>query len=234
MKDFENVGRLIKDERFTKNQLLDAANDGTIRLAAYAYGFFVWPARKTIGSHLEWYGHVRLCGAEYLSIARRYYKQFETDKPVPMGVFRSVANTDEYFHVRLRGNPESKIKPQSSFDALFMDAESIAKLGGKGHQWEGPAHMVAGLIRNDMLQNHETQSDIFPHPDNCGEGKIYQYLANDNVSGEYQINDDSREVAEVAAKKNLGSLVVRYQNKDKSDAVPFTKLMKAFREIRGR
>ena len=234
MKDFESVGRLIREKRFTKDQLLDAVDHGDIQFAAYAYGFFVWPARKTIGVHMEYYGQVRLCGEEYIFVSPRYIQRLVSSNRVAMGVFRSSKDVDDDLHVRLEGNPKSKKKPRLSFKELFVDAESLAKLDGKNHQGEGTAHIVARLIRNDMLQNHEDLSDIFPHPDNCGEGKIYQYLANDNESDEYKINDDSREVAEVAKKKNLRGLVVRYHHEDVTDPVPFTKLMKAFREITGR
>ena len=233
MKEFENVGRLIRDKRFTKDQLLDAVDRGDIQLASYAYGFFAWPARKTFGSHLEWYGSSRLCEAEYLSIAPRYYKEFVSDKPIEMGVFRNVANADEYLHVRLKGNPKSEMKPKRSFDELFVDLESLAKLEGKDYRSDSPAHIVALIIRNDMLKNHKEQPEIFPHPNGCGEGKVYKYLAQDNESDDYEINDEFRKVKDVAAKKGLGSLLVRYRHEDVADAVPFTKLMKAFRSFKG-
>ena len=231
MKDFENVGRLSREKRFTKDQLLDAVDHGDIQLAAYAYGFFVWPARKTIGMHMEYYGQVRLCGEEYIFVSPRYTQRLVSSNRVAMGVARSSKDVDDDLHVRLEGNPKSKKKPSLSFKELFVDAESLAKLDGKDYQPDSPEHIVALQIRKDMLANHDDKPDHFPHPDICGEGKVYKYLALDNESSDYQISDDSRGVDNVAKKRGLGNLFVRYG--DEANAVPFTKLMKAFQEFKG-
>ena len=105
--------------------------------------------------------------------------------------------------------------------------------GGRDDQEEPDvAYSFARKIHADMLRNHNEFPDNFPHPDICGEGKVYRYLAKDNVSEEYWIDDDSRTVKDVAAKKNLGDLFIRYDHPAK--AIPFRVLMKAFRSIKGR
>ena len=75
------------------------------------------------------------------------------------------------------------------------------------------AHSLARKIHADMLKKHDERPDVFPHPDVSGEGKVYRYLAKHNVSEEYWINDDSRTVKDVAAKKNLGDLFIRYDRR---------------------
>ena len=235
MKDFESVGRLIRNGRFTKDRLLDGMESGEIKFAVDAYGFFAWSAHRTVGEHYKYSAPGRLCGRkEHLFVAPRYIGKFLAGSNVGMGVFRVSRDSEDIVHVRLDSDPESNKKPILSFKGLFVDAESLAKLDGKDYQPDSPAHILALLIQNDMLKNHKEHPEIFPHPDNCGEGRIYRYLADDNVSGEYKINDDSREVAEVAKKKSLRGLVVRYHHEDVTDPVPFTKLMEAFKEIRGR
>ena len=94
------------------------------------------------------------------------------------------------------------------------------------------AHSLARKIHADMLKKHDKRPDVFPHPDVSGEGKVYRYLAEHNVSEDYKINDRSRIVADVAAKRRLGDLFVQYG--EPADDVPFTKLMKAFRSVTGR
>lgn len=94
------------------------------------------------------------------------------------------------------------------------------------------AHTLARKVYADMLKIHNEYPEIYSNPAICGEGKVYKYLAKDNESSEYRINDDSRKVQDVAAKRGLGNLALRYGNPPV--AVPFTKLMKAFREISGR
>ena len=72
--DFQNVGRLIDCGQFTRDELLDAIQNGDVYLAVDADGFFVWPVEKQVNNKYVQTGRHWLYEKDFLYIASKYYQ----------------------------------------------------------------------------------------------------------------------------------------------------------------
>ena len=204
------IGAIICDEKLALGDLVKYA----LRIG-----------RKNFVAEADDYQAVLLSAASRLDVADGDTKALE----------RKIVSVKKFVDKYPR-NPQP-IDDECSKWAEWIDdhpvlAAWVAQGGIEEQEEPDVAHSLARKIHADMLRIHNEFPDIHPHPNVSGEGRVYKYLVEDNESKEYAINDLSRLPKDVAAKKGIGNLFIRYG--DPVDAVPFTTLMKAFRYITGR